>query len=468
MRNSLRKKYPFIGVGLILAFLLMSLLFNWLFKEQFLIWENHRKMESVCAQLGEWIDKDSGELQRKIEELGFEENVKISVFNSNYEIVAATQPQRELSGSVNRKLVQKLKEMWGILDETGFYFEQGKREDRDYPYLIQAKKMGDSGYVVVRKSIPALQKDMATMDIFYVLSGGVTLAVGSVIIVCLVGRMVRPLIDMNRVTRKIAKLDFGEAVQVKSEDEIGMLAASINSMSDQLRVSMGELQRELEFRKGMLRNLAHELKTPIAVIGGYTEHMPYIAENQPQKLQKYIDVIAKECVRMDQMIQEMLTLCAYEGRDESLQISEFAASEFLEDLKAQAKEELLREIQIVDQTPGKIQGDYQMLKRAVYNYVKNAAFYSPGNSRIRVKVQKDEKGWQFSVYNSGSHVDEKEMNKIWEVFYKSDQARTRERSSCGIGLAIAKEVAIAHGGRTWAENTEDGVLFYLTVPGNEC
>ncbi|MFR3031865.1 MAG: HAMP domain-containing protein, partial [Blautia sp.] len=229
MRNSLRKKYTFIGVGLILAFLLMSLLFNWLFKEQFLIWENHRKMESVCAQLGEWIDKDSGELQRKIEELGFEENVKISVFNSNYEIVAATQPQRELSGSVNRKLVQKLKEMWGILDETGFYFEQGKREDRDYPYLIQAKKMGDSGYVVVRKSIPALQKDMATMDIFYVLSGGVTLAVGSVIIVCLVGRMVRPLIDMNRVTRKIAKLDFGEAVQVKSEDEIGMLAASINS-----------------------------------------------------------------------------------------------------------------------------------------------------------------------------------------------------------------------------------------------
>ena len=72
------------------------------------------------------------------------------------------------------------------------------------------------------------------------------------------------------------------------------------------------------------------------------------------------------------------------------------------------------------------------------------------------------------MYNSGSHVDEKEMNKIWEVFYKSDQARTRERSSCGIGLAIAKEVAIAHGGRTWAENTEDGVLFYLTVPGNEC
>ena len=63
MRNSLRKKYTFIGVGLILAFLLMSLLFNWLFKEQFLIWENHRKMESVCAQLGEWIDKDSGELQ---------------------------------------------------------------------------------------------------------------------------------------------------------------------------------------------------------------------------------------------------------------------------------------------------------------------------------------------------------------------------------------------------------------------
>ena len=87
------------------------------------------------------------------------------------------------------------------------------------------EKAGSLGYVVVRKSIPGIQKNMMLMDLFYVLSSLVTLAAGSVIIVWLAGKMVRPLENMNQVTRRIAQLDFEESVQVKSKDELGTLAA---------------------------------------------------------------------------------------------------------------------------------------------------------------------------------------------------------------------------------------------------
>ena len=113
----------------------------------------------------------------------------------------------------------------------------------------------------------------------------------------------KPLEDMNQVTQQIARLNFQEYVRVDSEDELGTLAASINSMSDQLRENMEELQKELEFRKGMVRNLAHELKTPIAVIGGYAEYAAHIAENQPQKLPRYLEVISRESGRMNDMVQ---------------------------------------------------------------------------------------------------------------------------------------------------------------------
>ena len=316
------------------------------------------------------------------------------------------------------------------------------------------------------KKFADIQKNMMLMDLFYVLSSLVTLAAGSVIIVWLAGKMVRPLENMNQVTRRIAQLDFEESVQVKSKDELGTLAASINSMSDQLKFNMEELQKELEFRKGMLRSLAHELKTPIAVIEGYTEHMPYIAESQPQKLQKYMDVIAKECVRMDQMIREILELCAYENRENIVQVTAFSSGIFLRELAQQTWEEFSRTVEILDEIDGYIAGDYQMLQRAVYNYIKNAVFHSRDAGIIRLTARNEGQNWIFSVYNSGSHIDEAELEKIWEVFYKSDQARTRERTSCGIGLAIAKEVAHAHRGRTWAKNMTDGVEFYLSIPSS--
>ena len=219
MFNSLRKKYALTGVGLILAFLLVSLLLNGLLKEPFLIWENHRKMEAICDQIQRWMREDREGLQKNIEELGFQENVKISIFGEDYQILATTQLRGEREKSVKEKLVKKLKAIRDILDKEGVYFRKDERKGRkDLSYLVQVEKAGSLGYVVVRKSIPGIQKNMMLMDLFYVLSSLVTLAAGSVIIVWLAGKMVRPLENMNQVTRRIAQLDFEESVQVKSKD----------------------------------------------------------------------------------------------------------------------------------------------------------------------------------------------------------------------------------------------------------
>ena len=300
-------------------------------------------------------------------------------------------------------------------------------------------------------------------DTFYILSGILTLAVGSIIIIRFSKKMVKPLEDMNQVTQQIARLNFKEYVRVDSKDELGTLAASINSMSDQLRDAMGELQKELEFRKGMVRNLAHELKTPIAVIGGYAEHASYIAQNQPQKLPKYLEVISKESLRMNDMIQEILDLCTYENQKNTMQIRTFEADDFLGDLREEARDEFSREIQVENDLKDKISGDYQMLHRAVYNFLKNAVSHSPGDSVIRLKAKTEKEEIIFSVYNSKSHIPEEDLEKIWSAFYKTNKARTREQANCGIGLAIAREVALMHHGRVWVENKEDGVEFYLAI-----
>ena len=282
MKNSLRKKYALTGMGMILAFLLFSLLLNSLLKEPFLIWENHQKMRKMNQKVERWMEEPSTDLQSKVEQLGFDEGVKISVFDENFQLLATTQPQLYEEEKSNFQIEKRLRELSSELDEKGEYFEnQEKEKSGNLSYLIRAQKVEGQGYIVVRTSILSIQKNMMLTDTFYILSGILTLAVGSIIIIRFSKKMVKPLEDMNQVTQQIARLNFKEYVRVDSKDELGTLAASINSMSDQLRDAMGELQKELEFRKGMVRNLAHELKTPIAVIGGYAEHASYIAQNQP-------------------------------------------------------------------------------------------------------------------------------------------------------------------------------------------
>ena len=410
MRNSLRKKYAVTGMGLILAFLLLSLFLNSVLKEPFLIWENHRKMARISGEIEKWMEEDPQQLQADVEELGFEESVKISVFDEKFQLLATTQSYLHSEGKSNIKIAERLRELSEVLDQEGEYFEnQEKAKSSNYSYLIYAKKISNQGYIVVRTSILGIQKNRMLTDLFSIFSGLLTLLVGSVVIIRFSGKMVKPLEDMNQVTQQIARLNFQEYVRVDSEDELGTLAASINSMSDQLRENMEELQKELEFRKGMVRNLAHELKTPIAVIGGYAEYAAHIAENQPQKLPRYLEVISRECGRMNDMVQDILDLCNYENRRESIQLQTFSAEEFLRELQEEAREELSREIQVENRITGNVQGDYQLLHRAVYNYVKNAVFHGQKDSMIRLRAWRMEEEVVFSVYNSKSHI----RKKIW-------------------------------------------------------
>ena len=139
MRNSLRKKYALTGVVLIMAFLLVSLLLNSLLKEPFLIWENHHKMSRINRQVQDWMEKDFQNFQDKIEELGFEENVKISVFDEDFQLLATTQPQMEAGNHSNIKIARKLREIQDILEQDGEYFEDQEKTGCVKPYAVSHK-----------------------------------------------------------------------------------------------------------------------------------------------------------------------------------------------------------------------------------------------------------------------------------------------------------------------------------------
>lgn len=466
MMNSLRKKYILAGILLTIGFLMFLIVIARGLQDELVEKWNCEQMKEIAEETIEHLTENNWEVsQQNIDDSAFQGNVYITVTDEDMNILMSTRNWEASRLRISDKTIQTVEKNKEILDKTGNYFSSNFDENNRASFLQISKSPG-YGYVIIRKSITGLSSSMRVMEICFVIAAFLTLLCGIPVIIYLSGKMVKPIQEINDVTKQITNLDFEKQLTVHSNDELGALAESVNIMSDKLKKAMENLQKDVEVRNNLVRNMAHELKTPTAVIMGYAENMPCIANDHPEKLEKYCNVIVEECERMDSMIQQMLEVSFYEYGESILNQECFSCQNLLDgirrflvndypDWKGTYEEQ--------NEVTSQITGDFEMLRRGLYNYVKNAVRYGKKNGLIRMKAWEDEKRIYFSVYNEGNKIPEEEMEKIWNVFYKINPARTRDQRSFGIGLSIAKQAALLHGGNVQVKNVEKGVEFEFYV-----
>ena len=280
--------------------------------------------------------------------------------------------------------------------------------------------------------------------------------------------MVIPIRNMQCAAEHISNLEFDIRVEVKSEDELGQLGMAINKMSDHLEANVVQLQNDLEKRKRLVRNISHEIKSPIAVIMGYADRLKVVLQKNPEKALQYCEIISNESTRVDVLVREMLELSKFEQKTEEMHQEPFAVKYLMKNIRNCFQDETLgKNITYTEQYNAEdvISADFLLLERALNNLVRNAVAHGTGDQmQIRVAGKRNEEYYEFRVYNSGSHIDESEMESIWDAFSKVDKARTRGKGF-GVGLSIVQEIVSAHDGYCGVENVEDGVEFMIAVRG---
>jgi len=241
---------------------------------------------------------------------------------------------------------------------------------------------------------------------------------------------------------------------------------------DRLRMDKNELARlgaALEYakkaeqnRRQMTSNIAHELKTPLAVIHSYSEGLKeHIAE---EKRDQYLDVILAESERMDAMVLEMLDLSRLEAGKVRLSRDDFSLTEMarsiFDKLRLAAEE---KKLQISFDLRGDcvIAADEARIGQVVANFAANAVKYTPQGGSVLVKIYAERGDTRFSVENDSEPFTNEELSKVWETFYRADNARTGEGT--GLGLAIAKSIIDLHGGTCFVRNTKTGVEFGFSI-----
>ena len=289
--------------------------------------------------------------------------------------------------------------------------------------------------------------------------------------------MTRPVLRISDVSKRMAELDFSWRCKEGRTDELGTLAHSLNEMSQRLSASMADLksaneklqadiERERALEQAQLdffSAVSHELKTPITVIKGQTEGM-ILNIGDYQDRNKYLMRSLEIINTMESMVQEILTVSRMKSskvglRKESIQFSDMLKQEYalFEDLIVQKGIEWNESI-----TPSLcVVGDKALLQKAINNLVSNAIAYSPEGSSIYLTAFAEEGSVQFLLENTGVHIPDSELPKLFEAFYRVEHSRNKRTGGSGLGLYIVKTILEQHQAEYRIENTNRGVLFTI-------
>lgn len=274
----------------------------------------------------------------------------------------------------------------------------------------------------------------------------------------IVRRMVAdPLEDTAKQARLVSILAFDEfKPDLKRGDEIGELNRALSEMAATLHTRW-DSERDLEDKRQQFVSAAsHDLKTPLALIGGYAEA---IAQDiSPEENARYLAAIEQETARMNGLVREMLDYTRLDRTDELKNRKTLNLTALVRDVLTEYAPLFEKRRLTADIADGvRIRGDETLLRRAVGCLLENAAKYSPENGRVYVRLT-NARNDLLTVENDCEPIPEDELPRLFEMFYRGDKARDRAGGH-GLGLAILQKILALHYLKCTAENTKTGVRF---------
>lgn len=339
----------------------------------------------------------------------------------------------------------------------------------------------DSGHMLfLRTTLESLEASSSLSNNFLAIIGVIVTILGTFAMFLVSRRFTKPILELETIAKKISDLDFDIKYEIESNDEIGRLGASINSLSDKLQTTITELKianNELlsdnerktqidEMRKEFLSNVTHELKTPISLIQGYAEGLKENIYDDQENRDFYCEVIIDEAMKMNNMVKKLLTLNQLEFGANTLDIVRFDIVALIQSV-LNSTDILMKQDNIFVyfevSEPCYVWADEYMIEEVVTNYISNAIHHAAGPKIIEIKLIRMDDVVRVAVFNTGELIPENEIDKVWVKFYKVDKARTREYGGNGIGLSIVKAIMNSHNKEYGCINRSNGVEFWFEL-----
>ncbi|TCK18907.1 phospho-acceptor domain-containing protein [Thiogranum longum] len=312
-------------------------------------------------------------------------------------------------------------------------------------------------YVVLRGQEYERLEELFQNNFLLQLSGASLLA--SLVVGLLFGLVVFRLLTrrLNRLAglmQRFSESDFGEPVrwpvESRRSDEIESLGESFNRMAECIQEQIEALKKQDSLRRELVANVSHDLRTPLAALHGYIETLQIKAEAfDAETRSSYLHIALQHSRRLTRLVDELFELAKLDASDSPVQTEPFAVAELAQDIiqkfQLQAEQKGVRLSLECDDSLPFVDGDIALIDRVLVNLISNALRHTPEGGRITVSLRQEDSAVRIQVEDTGSGIPEEDIPKIFERFYRGDNA-ARSGHHAGLGLAIARHIVRLHGG----------------------
>ena len=487
MFRSIANKLTLILIVLMGTLLLGSMLFmSYSFESYYTVTKKTALEENLQAFRNQEISQNDTFIEA-INNFETQNNTRLFVFGQNGQLQYMAYGGNNIEGDyieiINRffnDLIRDPSLRENLLKGREILSREYERQDGSIRYFLTAGsiQVGDyESFAISISSMLPINESARTIKnfFFYVFLGGfIVVAILAFFVSKTVTKPVRKLIQTSK---ELASLNFDVTIENTQKDEIGDLAESLSTLSFNLKRALMELQEKNKLleedirktqrlenqRKDFIRDISHELKTPITLIQGYTEGL--IDGVASESKDEYLSIILDETRNMEKLVKDMIELNYTESDSFTVSMEPVhlnrlvvsCASPFLEIYGDKIHFEFRMPVSYM------IYGDSSKLSTALRNIIKNAISYTDEKpeATVMIMLDKEDQGLSLKVKNSPAHIEEKELQNLWVQFYKKDQSRQRKEGSSGLGLSIVKNILEKHKYQYSLFNDEEGVVFEI-------
>lgn len=318
----------------------------------------------------------------------------------------------------------------------------------------------DEGYVYVFTMLGVVNKNSLLVDgqMFYI--SLIILFVAVIISYFLSYKLSEPIVNITEKSKLVAKGNYNVVFEKNGVKEIDELVDTLNHLEN-------EVKKTDQYRRDLMANVSHDLKTPLTMIRAYAEMVRDISYKDKEKMDANLNVIIEETDRLNLLVSDILSLSKLEANADKFNYEQFNISDEIKSI--------INRYSILTETEGYniefegiddayVKADKNKINQVIYNLINNAINYTGDNKKVIVSIEEEKKNYVVKVTDFGKGIKEDEIEGIWDRYYKIDKKHKRNVIGTGLGLSIVKNILESHKCQYGVfSKLNEGSVFYFKI-----
>lgn len=457
---SLTSKIWFYLIIFSIVILLSLWLFQVIFLKSYYRWMKNRDINNIMNTISQNYNADN--FEDILDDLSFNNNVCIEIINGNYALYSSKSQIRGCLIDRDVNDYQYVNKKIDFLKSNDLTFKYETTNPRfNNQTVIYGKRLATNLIVFVTSSLEPIDSTTGILasQLVYVTIGVLLL---SFLVAYFVSKKISdPIIKISKSAKEIANSNYDVKFDTSSNiTEINQLAETLNETSV-------ELSKTENLRRELLANVSHDLKTPLTMIKAYAEMARDLNNRNSKKRTDNLNTIIDETDRLNLLVNDILELSKVQANVESLKIEQFNLIDLIQTILK--RYEYLKTTENYDfkfeyDTNNIVRADRTRIEQVIYNLINNAINHTGNDKKVIIKVSNTTDGVSVAISDTGKGISKKDLDLIWDKYYKVDKSYTRETDGTGLGLSIVKNILINHNFKYGVDSViNKGTTFWFII-----